>query len=49
MKKNFSLLMLFALLAGLLGACSAATAKPDTTRTVSVSGSGEVYLVPDIA
>ncbi len=49
MKKKFSLVMLFVILAGALGACSAGTAKPDSTRSVSVAGSGEVYLVPDIA
>lgn len=49
MKKNLSLILLFAMLAGVLGACSAKSSSSDSTRTINVAGTGEVYLVPDIA
>ncbi len=49
MKKKFSLILMFAMLAGLLGACSGNVSKLDSTRTINVTGNGKVYLVPDIA
>lgn len=49
MKKKFSVVMLFVMLAGVLGACAGSTGNPVINRSITVSGVGEVYLVPDIA
>jgi hypothetical protein len=49
MRKKFSFVMVVMLLAVVLGACAPQTTGKDVTRSISVSGTGEVYLVPDIA
>ncbi|PKN88171.1 MAG: hypothetical protein CVU46_01845 [Chloroflexi bacterium HGW-Chloroflexi-8] len=47
--KKINIVLIFVMLVGILSACSAGSSKGDMTRTISVSGTGEVYLVPDIA
>ncbi len=49
MKKKFSFVLVIMLLAVALSACSPKSSGNDVPRTINVSGSGEVYLVPDIA
>ncbi len=49
MKKKMLFVSLFVLLAVILSACSAVGANDQSLRTMSVSGRGEVYLIPDIA
>ena len=48
MKTKFYLLAVVALLALVLSACGSATSQ-EALRTVSVTGAGQAYLVPDIA
>jgi len=51
MNKKFSLIFVSLVMLGLLAACSpvAAPASPENTRSMSVSGTGRVTVVPDIA
>ena len=51
MRKSIHLVMLSVLVIGLLAACAPASVSPDSksTRSMNVSGSGQVSLVPDIA
>ena len=49
MKKKMLFVSLFVLLAVILSSCSAVGANDQSLRTMSVSGRGEVYLIPDIA
>jgi len=51
MNKKFSLIFVSLVMLGLLAACSpaAAPASPENTRSMSVSGTGRVTIVPDIA
>ncbi len=49
MNKKINLLIVFVLLAGLLSACGLQAAPNETPRQLNISGTGEVYLVPDIA
>jgi hypothetical protein len=48
MNKKFSLIMISMIIIGLLAACSP-TAAPEKERTMGVSGTGRVTVVPDIA
>jgi uncharacterized protein YggE len=47
--KKINLILIFVMLVGILSACSAGNTKDVMTRSINVSGTGEVYLVPDIA
>ncbi len=47
--KSFMVLVVIAILALLLSACGPATLQQATPRTLSVSGSGQALLAPDIA
>lgn len=47
--KKINLILILVMLVGILSACSAGDSKGDMTRSINVSGTGEVYLVPDIA
>lgn len=49
MKKKMLFVSLFVLLAVILSSCSAVGVNDKSLRTMSVSGRGEVYLIPDIA
>lgn len=49
MKKKMLFVSLFVLLAVILSSCSAVGVNEKSLRTMSVSGRGEVYLIPDIA
>ncbi|MBE0686490.1 MAG: SIMPL domain-containing protein [Anaerolineaceae bacterium] len=49
MKKKMLFVSLFVLLAVILSSCSAVDANDKNLRSMSVSGRGEVYLIPDIA
>jgi len=49
MKKKFVFVSLIALLAIVLSSCAGAPLSESNIRTMSVSGRGEVYLIPDIA
>jgi hypothetical protein len=49
MKKKMLFVMLFVLLAGILSSCSGVAQKDSGLRSMSVSGRGEVYLIPDVA
>jgi len=49
MKKKMLFLSMFVLLAVILSSCSAVGVNDKSLRTMSVSGRGEVYLIPDIA
>lgn len=52
MQKKFTLIFIGLMIVGLLAACvpaAAPAAQPNTTRSMNVSGTGEVSLVPDIA
>ena len=49
MSKKLNLMIVFVLLAGLLSACGLQTTNNEQTRQLNISGTGEVYLVPDIA
>jgi len=51
MNKKFNLIIVSLMVLGLLAACSptAAPASPENIRSMSVSGTGRVTLVPDIA
>ena len=51
MNKKFSLIFVSLVVLGLLAACSpaAAPASPENIRSLSVSGTGRVTIVPDIA
>lgn len=49
MRNKFILMAAFAILALALAACSASGTSPMATRTISVNGTGSVYLTPDIA
>lgn len=49
MKKKMLFVSLFVLLAVVLSSCSSAGLEEKGLRTMSVSGRGEVYLIPDIA
>ncbi len=49
MKKKMLFASLFVLLAVILSSCSAVGVNEKSLRTMSVSGRGEVYLIPDIA
>ncbi|PKO04882.1 MAG: hypothetical protein CVU41_14870 [Chloroflexi bacterium HGW-Chloroflexi-3] len=49
MKKKMLFVSLFFLLAVILSSCSAVGVNEKSLRTMSVSGRGEVYLIPDIA
>lgn len=61
MKNKFMLLAIFVLIAGLLSACASGplapanaqvqttSAKDQTVRMISVTGTGRVYLTPDLA
>lgn len=49
MKKKLVFVSLIALLAIVLSSCASAPLNNSNIRTMSVSGRGEVYLIPDIA
>lgn len=49
MKKKLMFVSLIALLAIVLSSCAGAPLSEKSVRTMSVSGRGEVYLIPDIA
>ncbi len=49
MSKKINLMIVFVLLAGLLSACGLQNANNEQPRQLNISGTGEVYLVPDIA
>ncbi len=49
MSKKVNLMIVFVLLAGLLSACGLQTTNNEQPRQLNISGTGEVYLVPDIA
>lgn len=49
MSKKINLMIVFVLLAGLLSACGLQNANDEQPRQLNISGTGEVYLVPDIA
>ncbi len=49
MRKKLSFVIVVMLMAVVLGACSPQTTANDVNRSINVSGTGEVYLVPDIA
>jgi len=49
MRKKFSFVIVVMLMAVVLGACAPQSAANDINRSISVTGTGEVYLVPDIA
>lgn len=49
MKKKLVFISLIALLAIVLSSCAGAPLSESNIRTMSVSGRGEVYLIPDIA
>jgi len=49
MKKKLVFVSLLALLAIVLSSCASAPLGKESIRTMSVSGRGEVYLIPDIA
>lgn len=49
MKKKMLFVSLFVLLAVILSSCSAVGVNEKSLRSLSVSGRGEVYLIPDIA
>ncbi len=49
MKKKLVFVSLIALLAMVLSSCASAPLNNSNIRTMSVSGRGEVYLIPDIA
>jgi uncharacterized protein YggE len=49
MKKKLIFISLFVLLAVVLSSCSGVASNEKNLRTMSVSGRGEVYLIPDIA
>jgi len=49
MKKKMLFVSLFVLLAVILSSCSAVGLNEKAMRSLSVSGRGEVYLIPDIA
>jgi uncharacterized protein YggE len=50
MRNKYTLMAAFAILAVVLSACgSTNSASPIATRTISVNGTGTVYLTPDIA
>jgi hypothetical protein len=49
MKKKMLFVSLFVLLAVILSSCSAVGENDKSLRSMSVSGRGEVYLIPDIA
>ena len=49
MKKKFSFVLVIMVLAIALSACSPKSSENVVARTINVTGSGEVYLLPDIA
>ena len=49
MRKKFSFVIVVMLMAVVLGACAPQSTAKDFNRSINVSGTGEVYLVPDIA
>lgn len=49
MNKKINLIIVFVMLAGLLSACGLQNGGDQITRQINVSGTGEVYLIPDIA
>ena len=49
MNKKFNLILISLVLIGLLSACTSPAAGGNDTRTMSVSGTGRVTLIPDIA
>jgi uncharacterized protein YggE len=47
--KKINTILILVMLVGILSACSTIGAKSEMTRSINVSGTGEVYVVPDIA